>query len=220
MPASPLKWASYPNPELANIYPIKRKPSEYSPSVLEDCFVSESQLPCKRVCLLSHHNEKINESQNIFGGGCTMESSEYPTSDTKNGASFPPNLAALQQQQASTVYKQSAGAQAFPAIAQQLPELHQQHAASELMDYIDTQSAMVMNINDDDDGEMNDYTSACDAMDGEGAVDPQQYRAKNTCQEQECFGAEESPTSGTVRCYCRPAWGNLSNSQSFFSDIY
>lgn len=41
--------------------------------------------------------------------------------------------------------------------------------------YLQQQSNMLMNINDDDCCDMEDYTSAYDAMDGEGAVDYSQY---------------------------------------------
>ena len=52
---------------------------------------------------------------------------------------------------------------------------------------MDFQSGMVMNINSDD-TEVDDYTSAYDAMDGEGAVNTTQYGSKVTSQhEQHCL---------------------------------
>lgn len=52
---------------------------------------------------------------------------------------------------------------------------------------MDMQSGMVMNINGDDE-EIEDYESACDAMDGEGAVDPNQYGVtKSVDHEQHCL---------------------------------
>ncbi|KAF6039911.1 hypothetical protein EB796_001763 [Bugula neritina] len=75
-----------------------------------------------------------------------------------------------------------------------------------------------MDINAED---MHDYGEACDAMDGEGAVDQSQYGIRAQRQhEQHCFGEEMSPNSGNTRCYCRPSWDSMLSTRSFFSDIY
>ncbi|XP_014665726.1 PREDICTED: uncharacterized protein LOC106807787 [Priapulus caudatus] len=61
---------------------------------------------------------------------------------------------------------------------------------------------------------------ACDGMDSDCTHNPTQYKSPkptSMCQE---YCGDTSPTSGKVRCYCKPSWEGLMYLRPFDTDIY
>ncbi|XP_052219357.1 uncharacterized protein LOC127836703 isoform X2 [Dreissena polymorpha] len=66
-----------------------------------------------------------------------------------------------------------------------------------------------------------EYEAACSmmtAMEGEGSPNPQQY--KMAYCDQYCIGGQRSPSSGVVRCLCKPSWEGLHDIRPYVSDYY
>ncbi|KAL5006733.1 hypothetical protein ScPMuIL_015539 [Solemya velum] len=49
---------------------------------------------------------------------------------------------------------------------------------------------------------------------------PEQPRSKIVFCDQYCVGGDQSPTSGRVRCFCKPSWEGLMEMQPYVSDYY
>ncbi|KAK3591858.1 hypothetical protein CHS0354_005059 [Potamilus streckersoni] len=67
-------------------------------------------------------------------------------------------------------------------------------------------------------GDVRQNDEACSSMESEGATDPSQYSTAYC--DNFCVGGDYSPTSGRVRCLCRPSWEGLLDVRPYVSDYY